>query len=281
MPDATPQTAAPAPAAEQPAAQAVPAPAQTALPLDQAQAAPAVDPAATAAPAPGATDPDELTTLRKRYADSSAEALRLYRENESLKYAKPAQAGPADPFQGYTKQNWEALKEQRLSEAFEAASTGNSQAAKEAAHQVTLIDAKLREVEYGTYANQQAQAKAFDQLKAQLAPVFEKHKDDLAPGTPLYTQIVNLKNQAVAAGRPDDEFTTATAVMAGLLISGKLTTSEAKAAQTATQNLNQAIKGAAAAGSGAANTNAAPTPNFTTMSTKEFADFRRGLGVGK
>src|SRR5437867_5443215 len=82
--DVTPQ-AAPAPAG-QPAPQAVPsAPVQQSIPLET-PAAPAEAPAATV---PDVTQ--ELETIKKRYADSSAEALRLFRENESLKAAKTAQ----------------------------------------------------------------------------------------------------------------------------------------------------------------------------------------------
>lgn len=276
--DATPQ-AAPADTG-QPAPQAVP----VVVPAPEAQAAPAADAAVTAPPTP--TLEQELETVKKRYTDSSAEALRLYRENEALKAARPTAPAAAQP-PTYSAEQLETWKEQRLVELAMAQASGDDTKVIEAAHQLRLIDAELRKGELNQFAGRQTAAQAFDRLKAQVAPIFEKHKADLQPGTPLYQEVMDLKNQAVASGRPDDEFTAASAVLMALALSGKLTAAEAaKASQEATKGLNQAIKGAAAAGSGAANANAAPGPDFTKMNPKTsegqkaFAEYRKSLGVG-
>ena len=266
MPDATPQTAAPAPA-EQPAAQAVSAPV-----VETQQAAPAAE-AAPTAPAP-AVEPDELTTLKKRYADSSAEALRLYRENESLKATKPAPPAAQPPT--YSPEQLETWKEQWLAEGYK-----NPEKAQEAAHQVRLIDAELRKSEMTQFAGKQTAAQAYGQLKAKVDPIIQQYKDELAPGKPIYEAANTWHRQAVAAGMPDNDMTATAALAWALVESGKLTQGVAsKASAEATKNLNSAIKSAAAAGSGAANQNAAPAKDFRTMSREDFQAYRKSLGVG-
>jgi hypothetical protein len=278
MPDDATLPAAPAADAGQPAPQAVPA--QTALPLET--------PAAPAAEAATAPAPEKLWAnkykapeiLEEAYLREAAEGTRMAQRIAELE-KRPVTPAATDPFAGYTKQHWESLKEQRLSEAFDAAASGNTQAAKEAAHQVTLIDAKLREVEFSQFATKTSHTSAYERLRSEVAPIFNKYAGDLQEGKPVFNDAVAIYNQMIAAGKPDDEFTRASATAIALLRSSKLTTSDAAAAATATQNLNQALKGAAAAGSGAANTNASPAPDWSTMSNDEFASRRKAMGVGR
>ena len=268
--EATPQVAAPAtaeqPAPQAPAVESVPAPVET-------QAAPAAEPAATAESA--APEPDELTTLRKRYADSSNEALRLYRENEALKAQKPT-APPPSAVPTYSPEQLETWKEQWLAEGYK-----NPEKAQEAAHQVSLIDKELRKYEVNQYASRQTASAAYESLKAKVNPIIEQYKDDLMPGKPVYEAANAWHKQAVAAGMPDNEMTATSALAWALVESGKLQQGVAtKASADATKNLNQAIKSAAAAGSGAANQNAAPAKDFRTMSREDFQAYRKSLGVG-
>ena len=273
--DVTPSVAAPAADAGQPAPRAVPA----VVPAQEALAAPAAEPAVTVPPAP--TVEQEFETLKKRYADSSAEALKLYRENESLKAARPSAPPPAKP-PTYSAEQLETWKEQWLVEA-----ATKPEKAAEAAHQVRLIDAELRKGELTQFAGRQTAAQAFERLKTDVQPILEAYKADLVPGTPLYSEAQAIHRQAVASGMLDNEMTAASAVLLALAKSGKFQQGVAtQASHDATKNLNQAIKSAAAAGSGAANTNAAPTTDFTKMNPKTlegrqaFAELRKGLGVG-
>lgn len=269
--DVTPQVAAPAPDAGQPALPAVPA----ITPVIEMQATPAAEPAVTA--------PDlsvELETVKRRYAASSEEALRLYRENESLKAAKAAPPPPAQPT--YSPEQLETWKEQWLVEA-----STKPEKAQEAAHQVRLIDAELRKLEVNRFAGQQMASQVFDKIRADLQPILNQYKDDLQPGMPLYQEAQALHQQMVTLGMVDNMATAGSAVLLALAKSGKLQAGGAlKASQTATQNLNQALKSAAAAGSGAASQNAAPGPDFTKMNpktpegVKAFQEYRRSLGVG-
>jgi hypothetical protein len=269
--DATPQPA-PAPAG-QPAPQAVP-PVQQSIPLDT-QAAPAAEPAATA---PDVTQ--ELETYKKRYADSSTEALRLYRENEALKAAKTAQPTPPTTYSAEQLETW---KEQWLVEA-----STKPEKALEAAHQVRLIDAELRKVELNQFAGKQTAAQAFEQLKTAAVPILNQFQHEFQPGSTMLQETNTLYAQALAAGLPDGDMTKAVAAILALAKHGKFEAGAGmKASQAATQTLNQAIKSAAAAGSGAANQNAAPGPDFSKMNPKTpegrkaFEEYRRGLGVGK
>ena len=273
--DVTPQAAA-APAA-QPAQQAVHVPQQASLPLEASTAPPAV--AEVTAPALDLSQ--ELDTIKKRYADSSAEALRLYRENEALKATRTSTPDVHDPFKGYSKANWEALKEMRLGEALEAAASGNTNAAKESAHQVALIDARLREVELEQHATKQTASTAFEQLKTVALPILNKFQGEFQPGAPLLQETNILYSQAIQAGMPEGDMTKAVAVLLALAKNGKFEQGvAAQASQAATKNLNQAIKSAAAAGSGAANINAAPAPDFTKMNSDQFREYRKSIGVG-
>ena len=266
--DVTPQVA-PAPAG-QPTSPVVPAaPIQAALPLE-AQAAPAEPSAATA--------PDlskELETLKQRYASSSDEALRLYRENEGLKAAKVAQ--PTTPQeQTYSPEQLETWKEQWLVEA-----STKPEKAMEAAHQVRLIDAKLRQLELSQFAGKQTASTAFEQLKAVAAPLLTKFQGEFQPGSPLLQETNVLYTQALQAGMPEGDMTKAVAVLLTLAKNGKFEQGVAvKASADATKNLNQALKSAAAAGSGAANSNAAQTPDFTKMNRDQFAAYRKSMGIG-
>ena len=272
MPDnVTPQVVAPAPAG-QPAPQAVPDPVQAVLPLE-APATPAVEPAVTA--------PDtsqEFETLKKRYADSSAEALRLYRENEALKAPKP----PLSTLPTYSPDQLETWKEQWLVEA-----ATKPEKAQEAAHQVRLIDAELRKGELTQFAGKQTASTAFEQLKTVAAPILTKFQGEFQPGSPLLQETNVFYTQLLQAGMPEGDMSKAVAALLALGKNGKFEQGvAAKASMEATKGLNQAIKSAAAAGSGAANTNAAPTTDFTKMNPKTpegrqaFADLRKGLGVG-
>jgi hypothetical protein len=271
MPDDVTPQAAPAPAG-QPAPQAVPAVAeQASLPLDTA-AAPA------AASAPAATAPDvtqEFETLKKRYADSSSEALRLYRENEALKASKTAQPTTPQP-QTYSPEQLETWKEQWLVEA-----STKPDKALEAAHQVRLIDAELRKLELTQFAGKQTASQAFEQLKTVALPLLNKFQGEFVPGSPLLQETNTLYTQALQAGMPEGDMTKAVAVLLALAKNGKFEQGVAvKASQAATQNLNQALKSAAAAGSGAANTNAAAAPDFTKMNREQFAAYRKSMGIG-
>jgi hypothetical protein len=275
--DATPQTAAlVATATEQPAAQAVSA--TPVSPASEPSVAPTAQPAATDATpsAPVAPSPleQELETLRKRYADSSAEALRLYRENEAMKAAKPSQPTQATP-PSYTPEQLETWKEQWLVKA-----ATDPAAAQEAAHQVRLIDAELRKVEFSRYESTQTSRQAYQKLEAEVMPIIKEYQADLQPGTPVYNLALQLHKDAVTAGAPDNQVTATSATLLALAKSGKFQAGvAAKASQAATANLNQALKSAAAAGSGAANHNAAATPDFKKMTPAQFRDYRKGLGV--
>ena len=267
MPDDVTPQAAPAPAG-QPAPQAVPAePQQQTIPLET-QAAPAPELAATA---PDVTH--ELETIKKRYADSSAEALRLYRENEALKASSGA--APAKP-QTYSPEQLETWKEQWLVEA-----STKPEKAMEAAHQVRLIDAELRKLELTQFAGKQTASTAFEQLKSVAAPLLTKFQSEFQPGSPLLQETNVFYTQLLQAGMPEGDMSKAVAALLALGKNGKFEQGVmTKASTDATKSLNQAIKSAAAAGSGAANTNAAQTPDFRTMTKDQFAAYRKGLGVG-
>ena len=153
--------------------------------------------------------------------------------------------------------------------------------APEAAAQIVLIADELRKQEVSRFSSQFTAQSASEKLRAQLQPIVAPFRDQFQPGTPLFQDVAMLHEQAVAAGMPDNEMTMGAAVILALAKSGKLSTAPgASASKEATQALNQALKGAAAAGSGAANTNAAPTPDFPKMSRQQFLDYKKSQGIG-
>lgn len=277
MADDATLAAAPAPAG-QPASQAVsadPAPVVTPQATAQLAAQPAAEPVQAT---PVATQtPDELDTLRKRYADSSQEALRLYRENQELK-TKATQPAATQPT--YTPEQLETWKEQWLVQSAKAAASGDDNKALEAARQIRMIDAELRKSEITAYSNQQSAGQAYQSLSAEVQPILAKYQADLVPGTAVRQSADAFYQQAVMAGAAPNAVTATAAALLALEKAGKFNGSTVKASQQATQHLNQAIKTAAAAGSGAANTNAAAAPNIAGMSTAEFKAYRKSIGVG-
>lgn len=273
--DATPQTAAPAETG-QPAAPAVEGQQQLlALPTDQSQA-PAPD--ASAPVIAAAQPPDEVGLLRERYKHSSEESIRLYKENERLRTEMQAKATP--PAQTYNPEQLETWKEQRLVEMTQAAASGDTAKVQEAARQIRLIDSELRNQSLRSIETKTTQQTELQALTSEVQPILEQHKADLQPGMPVHTAANALYGRMLKSGAPDNMFTANAAVILALAQSGKLNAAEAsKASHDATKTLNQAIKGAAAAGSGAANTNAAASPDFKKMTPVEFRAYRKSLGV--
>ena len=221
----------------------------------------------------------ELDTIRKRYADSSAEALRLYRENESLKASKPTAPTQATP-PTYSPEQLETWKEKWLVESGKAAVLGDDTAAANAAHQVRLIDAELRKGEISQFTTRQTSQAAYQKLSAEVQPILEQYKTDLAPGMPVYHQAQQLYQDAVTAGAPANDITATSAVLLALAKSGKFVQGVTmKASQQATTQLNQALKTAAVAGGGGSNAGRSATPDLASMNSKQFEDYRKSIGV--
>ena len=152
----------------------------------------------------------------------------------------------------------------------------------EAAHQIRMIDAELRNQAVRTFETKSTQQQELQRLTAEITPMLDKYKADLQPGQPVHGLAETLYKRALNAGAPDNLFTANWAVSQALLQSGKLGAVEtSQASHAATKSLNQALKGAAAAGSGAANQNAAGVSDYRAMSNKDFIEHRRSLGFTK
>jgi len=289
LPDAAPADAG------QPASQAV-SPAADSAPVSSTPAEAAAAPASIAETAPAQPSTERLwankykapEVLEEAYLHSQSENSRMSQRLAALERQVPTQQAQPQTAQPptYTPQQLESWKEQRLLEMAGAAASGDTAKAQEATRQISMIDAELRKMEIQKYQVSQSQQQAYQSLQAKVAPLIAKYKDDIMPGTPLYNEAVQIYNQAVAAGAPNNEVTSTSALILALANSGKLQEGVAvKSSQQATQHLNQAIKAAAAAGSGAANTHAAATPDLHSMdvTTKEgrkaFNDYRKKLGV--
>ncbi len=277
----TTQPVAPVTTTGQPTASAVlDAPAQQALPIAETTAAPAKPAEQPAAPerlwAGKYKTPEEL---ERGYSESSSEAHRLQQE---LLTVKTQPVGPIAPAaQPFTPQQLNTMKQEWLVEA-----ATKPERAADAARQIVLIDDELRNQAFSQFTSKQTSAAAYARLQTDVQPIFDTYKADIQPGMPLHTQAHGIYQEMVASGMAANEATGAAALLLALAKSGKFQQGvAAKASADATKNLNQAIKGAAAAGSGAANTNAAPGPDFTKFDPKTpagrvaFAEYRKSLKV--
>lgn len=278
--------------------QASVAPAEAGQPTTQAVDVPAVETPAqvpsTPAPADSATTAPATTerlwagkfkapeVLEESYQHLQSEASRMAQRLAQYEKQSAPAAPSTPPPQTYNTEQLETWKEQRMMEMTQAQANGDSASAQAAAHQIRLIDAELRKTDINQYASLQTSQAAYQKLAAEVQPILTQHKDDLAPGTPIYNQAQQIYSEAVTAGAAANDFTATSAVLLALAKSGKFQqTTTLKAAVQTANSMNQAIKSAAVAGGGGANTGRSATPDIASMNAQQFEEYRHSLGVTK
>ena len=283
-------TAAPAPDAGQPATQAVPSVPVSPAP-DVTAEAPAADAAATAAP----SIPERLwagkfkapEVLEESYQHLQAEASRMAQRLAALeKQTTPAQTQPTAQPATYTPEQLETTKVALLQKQAKAMAQGDEDQAATYAGNIVWIDRELRKADMNVFSQRQTAQTAYTSLAQEVQPILEQFKDELQPGTPVYQKADAFYRQAVAAGAPANEITATSAAVLALLKSGKVNQDVTlKAAQHATQALNQSLKTAAVAGGGGANTGRSATPDLAALDVSTpagraaFEEVRHKLGV--
>jgi hypothetical protein len=156
-----------------------------------------------------------------------------------------------------------------------------SQKAQEAARQVRLIDAELRQMDIAKFQGQNSRQAAERKLVGDAAGILKQYESDLVPGTDLFSKASDFLSGYEAMGLdPKNVLVQAQAVA---MAAQSLGLSAKKVEQTTrkelTKTINQALKQGVQAGAGKA-AKAASQPDWANMSDDEFIATKKKMGLG-
>lgn len=254
----------------------------------------------------GATS-DESTPEPKLFANkykSTEELERAYQEANAansrmaqrLAEIDRAASAPAQKQESkYTTDQLEGYKEARLREIAQAeASAQRLQAdgrydeanqaayrAAEAARQIRMIDAELRQMDIQRSMSQNTSQAAERRLVGEAVGVLKQYEADLVEGTELYAKASDFLSGYQAMGLdPKSPLVQAQAVaMAAQTLGLSAKKVEQSTRKELTKTINQALKSGVQAGAGKA-AKTASAPDFMNMSDDDFVAYKRKHGLG-
>ena len=222
--------------------------------------------------------------LEQGYAQSTQEAMRLFRENQALLQQVQGVNKPAAPAESYTPEQLQSYRDHWSREALKAQAAGDAVTAADCLGKVNqchdkLVEARLsqeRQRWQGESAVQRFQADASDVIKPY-------HQDLMNPVSPLNQAAQGYfmqAKQAIASGQSVDEVLSLLSSSLAVLKTGKASAgAESKARGEFSQSINQAMKQAVITGGGSASKPVNTTPDFDNMTSAQFRDYQRSLGV--
>lgn len=283
--------------------------------LDSTAPADAGQPVATQAvdSVPSATDPAELSAqpvasteaaqpvatprllagkyksadeLEHGYAESTQEAMRLYRENQELlkQMQGQGQAKPATSSESYTPEQLQTYREHWSREALKAQAAGDAATAADCLGKVNQCNDKLVEARLQTAQDRWRGETAVQQFQSDASKVIKPYQQDLMnPVSPLNQAAQGYfmqAKQAIANGQSVDAVLSLLSSSLAVLKTGKNSSgAEAKARGEFSASINQAMKQAVITGGGSAAAPVSTTPDFDNMSSAKFKEYQRSIGV--
>lgn len=227
--------------------------------------------------------------LEEAYKRSNSEATRMAQQLANVN--KPA---PAAEKTKYSESQLEDWKEGRILEvanaqaaAAQAYSNGDvakahqaEQVAKEAAKQIRMIDAELRNMSITSTLGSQKKAQAEGKLLNDAVTVLRQFKDDLVEGTELHTKASEFMEGFVAMGMDSENaLVQAQAVSMAAQVLGlgskKIAVDTRK---QLTNTINQALKAGVTQGAGKAAAGKGGAVDFMKMSDKQFREYKAARG---
>lgn len=226
--------------------------------------------------------------LEEAYRRSNAEATRMAQQLSST--TKPVTAEKTK----YTESQLEDWKEGRIIEVANAQAAAAQayvqgditkaqqaeQIAKEAAKQIRMIDAELRNMSVTSTLSSQKKAQAEGKLLNDAVTVLRQFKDDLVEGTDLHAKASEFMEGFVAMGMDSENaLVQAQAVSMAAQVLGlgskKIAVDTRK---QLTNTINQALKQGVVTGAGKAAGSKGSSTDFMKMSDKEFRAYKAQRG---
>ena len=245
---------------------------------------------ATSAPRKFADKYDSIEDLEKAYKLSNAEASRMAQQLANV--SKPKE--PSVEKTKYSESQLEDWKEGRILEvanaqaaAAQAYASGDyakgqqaEQIAKDAAKQIRMIDAELRNMSITSTLGSQKKAQAEGRLLNDAVSVLKQFKDDLIEGTELHTKASEFMDGFVAMGMDaDNALVQAQAVSMAAQILGlgskKIAVDTRK---DLTNKINKALKEGVAQGAGKAAAGKGGPTDFLKMTDAQFRAYKKSKG---
>jgi len=233
---------------------------------------------------------DTIEDLEKAYKLSNAEASRMAQQLANV--SKPKESSTEKP--KYSESQLEDWKEGRILEvanaqaaAAQAYASGDyakgqqaEQVAKEAAKQIRMIDAELRNMSITSTLGSQKKAQAEGRLLNDAVSVLKQFKDDLVEGTELHTKASEFMEGFVAMGMDaDNALVQAQAVSMAAQILGlgskKIAVDTRK---DLTNKINKALKEGVAQGAGKAAAGKGGPTDFLKMTDAQFKAYKKSKG---
>jgi hypothetical protein len=227
--------------------------------------------------------------LENAYRNTSSEASRMSQQLAAA--SKPAKSEPdkAAP----TTVELESWKEGHLVQISRAQAAAQKayqdgdytkaqqydEQATASARQIRLIDAELRKQEIASYTQSVTKRGAEERILNESRNVLNQYKDELVPGTELYTKASEFMASYEAMGHdPNNLLVQAQAVsIAAQLLGLSSKKVEVTTRKELSQKISQALKQGTVTGGGKAAKTGAPT-DFTKMSKAEFLAYKKSRG---
>lgn len=232
--------------------------------------------------------------LVKGYQNATSEASRLAAELAGFKKGvETAKSGTKEPAaQEYTPDQLRSWKTGHLSKLSDAQAAkrlalkdGDYETARKfeeeanaSAHQVSLIDDKLRELDMTRMTRATRQEGATKTVMAEAQSVLRKYQSQLVDGTPLNAKATELWQHYLDMGHADNAVTQAQAVLLAAELIGAKPSGDTQTRQTLTKSIQSALKQGVVAGAGKAKATTGSLPDFTAMSDQEFIAYKRERG---
>jgi hypothetical protein len=229
--------------------------------------------------------------LERAYQESNAENSRMAARLAAIeRQSTPVKTDPPK----YTTEQLESYKETRLreiakyenqasrlqadgryDEAMQAAGLAH-----EAARQIRLIDAELRQMDIRSFTQQTTKQSAEQRLLGDAVGVLKQYQADLVEGTPLFNKASEFLSGYEAMGLdPKNALVQAQAVaMAANILGLSAKKVEQTTRKELTKTINQALKQGVQAGAGKAAKSAAQ-PDWENMTDAEFIAEKRKRGL--
>ncbi len=223
--------------------------------------------------------------LEQGYAQSTQEAMRLFRENqELLQRVNGAGSKPSATAESYTPEQLQTYRDHWSREALKAQAAGDAVTAADCMGKVNQCNDKLVEARVQSAQDRWKGESAVQQFQADASDVIKPYQQDLMnPISPLnqaaqgyFTQA----KQAIANGQSVDAVLSLLSSSLAVLKTGKASMgAESKARGEFADSINQAMKQAVVTGGGSAAKPVNTAPDFDKMTSAQFREYQRGLGV--
>ncbi|MGL5936008.1 MAG: hypothetical protein ACRCZI_10375 [Cetobacterium sp.] len=229
--------------------------------------------------------------LEAAYKRSNSEASRMAQQLANANRPTPVQAAEKPK---YTESQLEDWKEGRILEvanaqaaAAQAYSSGDiskaqqaEQIAKDAAKQIRMIDAELRNISIASTLGSQKKAQAEGKMLNDAVTVLRQFADELVEGTDLHTKASEFMEGFVAMGMSaESPLVQAHAVSMAAQILGLGSKKVAvDTRKQLTNTINQALKAGVTQGAGKAAPGKGGAPDFMKMTDAQFRDYKAARG---